>query len=417
MTTNQPNMDELKELIYQYIQQLAVFVPPGQAIKYFYKMFIDRTPLDEKGVRTDIRDALEALLSIPEFNDEEELKFLNRCYYSICNLWHIDITKRSHLEKLVSRLDDLPRGRARNPHTDRLRKLLHRFSQSRYAVLLRRQMDLGGYEGYDPFCKRNTGTVRDILADNFCLYRTATLSEELQFLQEQTLQSWWDTGIGSRQWFRLQETQQEIAFYRQQRKQGIEDVPSPIRYISIEELDQCLTFYDPKRSDALYLRARNFRRRLKAASSTHISHQVVCDYLMTSIRPLPEAIYKKLKRELLNALSSFEQGTTFENISIINLFRGLLDAIFLPGRRESGISIFQRFIEYAGPRKFVGVLLSIVLPCPMVRFELEKKLGYLYNYYENRLLQEVPWLLRFFEHINLAMVMNAQPLRYFKVVE
>ncbi|MGD1941112.1 MAG: hypothetical protein ACFB0G_07350 [Leptolyngbyaceae cyanobacterium] len=416
MATNQPNMDELKELIYKYIQQLAVFVPPGQAIKYFYKMFIDRTPLDENGARRDIRDALEELLDMPEFSDEEALKFLNRCYYSIGNLWLMDVSKRPHLEKLVGRLDDLPGGRARNPYTARLRRLLHLFGQSRYAVLLRRQMDLGGYEGYDPFHRRRTGKVRDILADNFCLYRAATLSEDLQLLHEQTEQSWWDTGIGSSQWFRLQETQQEIAFYRQQRGQGIKDVFSPMRYISTEELDQCLTFYDPMRRNALSLRARNLCRKLKAASSTHISPQVVCDYLMASIRPLPEAIYKKLRRELLTALSRFEQGVAFVGVSVINLFRGLLDAIFLPGSRDSEISVFQRFIEYAGPRKFVGVILSIVLPCPMVRFELEKKLGYLYSHHENERLEEVPWLLQFFEHINLAIVMNAEPLRYFKVV-
>ena len=43
----------------------------------------------------------------------------------------------------------------------------------------------------------------------------------------------------------------------------------------------------------------------------------------------------------------------------------------------------------------------------MIRFELGKKLGTLYRYFENHRIEAADWVLDFFDHMNLALVMNA----------
>jgi hypothetical protein len=102
--------------------------------------------------------------------------------------------------------------------------------------------------------------------------------------------------------------------------------------------------------------------------------------------------------------------------TVINLFRRLLNTAFLPELSTSSILRLRQLLDTSGPASMTTVLLSLVLACPMIRFELEKKLGFLYRYFEDSSIKAVQWVVDFFEHINLALVMNAKPIGYFSWV-
>jgi hypothetical protein len=137
---------------------------------------------------------------------------------------------------------------------------------------------------------------------------------------------------------------------------------------------------------------------------------------MASIAALPGQTRDKLYRELVRALGTIDEQASMAISTVINLFTRLLNAIFLPEFNTSSILRFQHYVNRSGSMSITGVLLSLLLACPMIRFVLEKKLGYLYRYFEQASLRTEQWVVNFFEHVNLALVMNAKPIGYFSVV-
>jgi hypothetical protein len=411
MTTNRKQSEQAKEHIYRYIQDLASNALPEQAVEDLYGLLWNRIAVNHN----DVRQALTVVITADSFSQEEGLQFINRCFYSICNPWHLDTRKRAHLEQLVGRLSDLPEPEATNPVTAKLRDRIQTFNRGDYGDCLRRQMRLGGYAGYDPRHRQHLGLVGDILPDHFCLYRSATRTRDIEELESATCNHPWQSGIGAKQLVRLGQSHRQLKQYWVQRRRGAPDIHNPTR-LPVAELDQCLTHYHPNRQDGLHLRAKHLWGQMQPSRRYGTVQPVVRDYLIRSIEPLPTGVRNKLTREFFDGLTTIEQQAAMVMGNVINLFSRLLDGIFLPTENTSSIIRLQRCLDRAGPMAMTSVLLSIVLACPMVRFSLERKLGYLYRSFEKDRLEDRPWVVTFFEHINLALVMNAEPLRYFPAV-
>ena len=410
MATNTEIIERSKELVYGYIQQLAAKPSPEQAIDGFYDLLWNRVAIG----RDDVRAALETVLAAKSFAGEEGQHFLNRCFYSIGNPWHLNNEKRPYLAPLIAGLEQLSDPKATNPLTLKLRRQIKAFDRSEYGQCLRRQMRLGGYQGYDPRRREYNGTVADILPQHFSLYRSATRTRDIANLED-TYENVLRSGTAYRQLCRLKQSHREIRNYIEQRQQGLENLHKPTR-LPTRELDQCLTYYRPQREGSLNQRARQLDQQMRRTRSYGLLEPMVRDYLMTTIEPLPVSVKNKMMRSFYDVMKSVEAGVPAATPIIIQLFKRLLDAIFLTGERISGINQLQLCLEKAGSMPVTSVLLSIVLASPMVRFPLERKLGFLYDRYENQPLDEVPWLVNFLEHMNLALVMNAEPLWYFSAV-
>ncbi len=54
----------------------------------------------------------------------------------------------------------------------------------------------------------------------------------------------------------------------------------------------------------------------------------------------------------------------------------------------------------------IGLLLKIALLSNQIKPELEKRVGMLFNHYEGRNLDEIKWLVKYLESVNLALVVN-----------
>jgi hypothetical protein len=70
----------------------------------------------------------------------------------------------------------------------------------------------------------------------------------------------------------------------------------------------------------------------------------------------------------------------------------------------------ERYVNAISPCKFAAILLNLVLGCPMVLHKLEERLTAIYIHHEKRAIQSLQWLVKFFEFMHLALVMN---FRYF----
>ncbi len=63
-------------------------------------------------------------------------------------------------------------------------------------------------------------------------------------------------------------------------------------------------------------------------------------------------------------------------------------------------------ISNIGSLRTIGLLLKIALLSNQIKPELEKRVGILFNHYESRNLDEIKWLVKYLESVNLALVVN-----------
>jgi hypothetical protein len=403
--------DQAKEVVYDYIWGLARNVPPEQALAAFYDLLYNRIAVG----RQDVIASLDRVVGADDFNREKGLQFLNRSFYTICNPWHLDSERMPYLEQLIDQLNHLPETSAYNPYTRLLRQRLHDFNQGDYGDCLHRQMRLGAYGQTSVQKHRYQGVVGEYLPDYFYLYCSTTRTPDIEELEQAVYDNPLESGLGYKQAKKLEEVHRAIGQYRRAHLKGETGLVNPTR-LPVAEFHQGLIDYHPKQPSGFNSRALELEDKISPTTRYGSGRPIVEDYLMAAIEALPDKTRDKLHRELVRSLGTIDEQASMAVSTVINLFTRLLNAIFLPEFNTSSVLRFQQYVDRSGSKSITGVLLSLLLACPMIRFDLEKKLGYLYRYFERASLKTEQWVVNFFEHVNLALVMNAKQIGYFSVV-
>jgi hypothetical protein len=400
-------VEQARNIVYDYIWRLARCERPETALNAFYDLLYRRIAVGEQEIVTN----LDMVIEEAGFKQEKGLQFLNRAFYTLCNPWHLYFEMMPYLNQLIETLNHLPEPSAQDPLTRLLQRRLQDFNQSQYGDCLRRQMRLGIYS---PKGQDYQGLVGDHLADYFYLYCSTTRTPDIEELEQMVYDDPLQSGLGFKQSQKLEEMYRAIGQYYYLRRRGETNLVNPTR-LSVPEFERGLLDYHCKRPDGYSQRAEVLETQIFPTRQYGSCRSIIQDYLMAAIEFLPQSIREKFRRDFFRALSTVEDEATMAVSTQINLFTRLLNAVFLPAFNISNICSFQRNVDRSDPMSIVRVLLSLLLPCRMIRFDLEKKLGFLYRHFENTSIQAVPWVMEFFEHINLALVMNAKKIGYFSV--
>lgn len=350
---------------------------------------------------------LDIIIYSPGFKADEGLLFINRCFYSICNRWHSYSGLAKYIAFFIRHLDDLA-GAAHSREKRILRERMRAYRESSYADHLRRQMRLNEVEK-EITQKEKVG---DYLPDLFYLYRTTTRTPDIEALEDRNKRA--NSGLRKRQYRKLVCEYRAIVDYYNRKVNGEADLPIPIKGMSKQEFDDSLHHYHPLRKASFNQVAESIRKPLPALSSEE-AYLTVQNYVMRPCHPFPKAVRERLKRNVHSALNTLEEVDYIGDSGVIAIFKRILYGILLPDRSDSSIQRLKENIQNAGVKELVSVVLSIVLACPMIRYELEKILGFLYEYFESSRVAVEKWLIDFFQHINLALVTNAKQLRYFEL--
>lgn len=401
--------EHAKDAVYDYIRGLARDVPPDDALVAFYRLLCDRIAVG----RQDVIRNLDLVIQSEIFKQEPGLHFLNRSFYTICNPWHLNSEMVPYLDRLIERLNQLPESSAQDPLTRQLRRRLHDFNQGDYGACLRRQMRLNRTQPSDR--PQRQAVLGDYLADYFYLYCSTTRTPDIEELEQSVHDDPFKSGLGRKQSKKLEEIYRAISHYRRLRSQGAKTLNNPTK-LPMADFERGFWEYHPKRQGGFYRRAQAFEQQTQNPMRYEKYRPIIQDYLATSLEHLPSRNRDKLYRGFFRALSTFEAQSSMAISTVISLFTRLLNAVFLPEANTSNILRLQQLLDTSGPAAFTTILLSLVLACPMIRFELERKLGFVYRYFEERSLKTVQWVVDFFEHINLALVMNAKQIGYFSWV-
>ncbi|NJL47692.1 MAG: hypothetical protein HC929_09675 [Leptolyngbyaceae cyanobacterium SM2_5_2] len=130
---------------------------------------------------TNVRLALERIVTQHDFDGLEGLQFINRCIYTAINPLHLDAARHDDLKRLVDKLAMAP-SNAQNPNTRKLRRVLHRYIQHDMYQHIRRQARL-----IEPPMKGSEKVIGDLLSNYSFLYVNATVTSDIKRLDTEDL--------------------------------------------------------------------------------------------------------------------------------------------------------------------------------------------------------------------------------------
>lgn len=368
----------------------------------FYQMLWDGvTPSNPK-----VRTALQRVATSPEFK-EYGLQFINRCYYTVCNPLHLN-QRHTDLARLILQLEQIPSKRGNSPTVRHLRDFLMAYRNSEYYQVLKRHMRLVDEVG-NASAPQASVSFGDNFGRYFFVYLEATQTPDIADTSEDL-----SSGVEQKRDLRLKEIRRQLAAFKRSRRRarGVQ-APNPTDF-SDEVLLEVIEEYRPGRRHSFRNQARLFEKSLrplrtmgdfKAALLRHVIQPIVAAKL-----PFAKGFSRWLQKEL-DKLEDNE--IPINATSKIIVFQKLLAAIIKHEEGQPNGDFFRRLLKQAGPRLVTSFLLNMTLACQMVRFDLERRFAHLFHIFEKEKTQAVQWLAEAFEHMNLALALNAKYLGYF----
>jgi hypothetical protein len=398
----------LEEAIYQHFQHWRRQESPHQLIERFRHLLLDAATYPDSTVAK----ALFALSQEP--NAEREFKYvLNRCCYTLINLWYTQPRDHWAIPELIGLFDDLAAPPAA-PEVQRIRNLAQEFGHSdQYAALGRLRQIFSE--------SKETGATAISAVDEQPLgYRI----RHYPFLYDNSLLTK-DSG---------QEQKQNIGDLR--RKAELDLAIRMARYhsgvvagqsLSSSANPTLLTVPDFKASVGYYTGkidgsrthkdlARWFATYSKTARSFRDFKDEFVDYLISPIAAA-EPKYngnhftRNLRQYLRETLSEFDDQR-LNSFMVVETCRRVLNFLVVDSPKHPVFRRYCHLIEDVGYTLTMGLLLRVVLFCTAAKPWLERCFSILFNLHERRFCKEVPWLVTSLEHANVALITNFNDIGY-----
>ncbi|NJO72148.1 MAG: hypothetical protein HC825_11745, partial [Oscillatoriales cyanobacterium RM1_1_9] len=113
----------------------------------------------------------------------------------------------------------------------------------------------------------------------------------------------------------------------------------------------------------------------------------------------------KLYRQLQDTIPH-NNGELFDEFLLLRTCSQVLNFLVIDSPQKPNHFVFVDLIGNIGPIFTVGLLLKVVLLCRKVKPYLEKRISILFNHYESSAQDQVLWLVKVLENLNIALTAN-----------
>ena len=199
-------------------------------------------------------------------------------------------------------------------------------------------------------------------------------------------------------------------------------------HLSDQDLLAAINLYRPKRTNSFKRQADLFKSQTRQVRAVGEFKILILDHVAKPISQIEPRLQRYFDHLFQGTIAEFQSNTPLTQVVRIQMFRRLIHAVTNVSG-QAGIS-FLHFVHRVGPNIGTSLLLNIVLSCEMIRFELEKQLAHLYNQFddvENRIVDSLLYqlqtedeirnlLIEVYDHLNVALALNAKYLGYFNQV-
>lgn len=398
----------LEDLLYQHFQYWRKQEAPHELIERFRTLFFDLTNYPDSSV-------VSALLSLSEQETaDREFKYvLNRCCYTLINLWYTQPRDHWAIPELVQLFDKLPSAPSTNPRAKRVYSLVQDFAKTeQYASLVRFQQIMTPQR--EPEVSAAIAFDEQPLAYRIrhypFIYDSSLLTKDSGQEQKQNindLRRRAETDLGIR-----------LARYHAQYQMPAkaEQVVNPT-LLDGAGLNEALSFYTGKTHGRTHRdQARWFATYSKTVRSFRDFKDEFVDYLIHPIAAV-EPKYsgnhftRNLRQYLRETLAEFD-NQPLNSFILVETCRRLLNFLVVDSPQKPVFRNFRHLVSDVGHTLTMGLLLRLVLFCSAAKPWLERCFSVLFNVHERRTCKEVPWLVTSLEHANVALITNFGDVGY-----
>lgn len=395
--------ETLEDILYKHLQACRQQESPAQLIERFRALFIEAFPYTEREVWSALLD----LIARPEA--DREFKYtLNRCCYTLINPWSTQPSDHWAIARLIALFEELSEVEPKSRDSRRLRTLVHDFTNTdQYATLNRLRQFFESANGPEAetshtLQEKPLGTrIRSypFLYDNSLLTKDSTQEQKQNIL---ALRSREEANL------RLQLIRYQSASDGHTSNRRVNN-PT---LLDDTELKAAFSHYTGKVDGhrTQHDLACWFSTYSKTARSFKDFKEEFVDYLMypiVAIEPKYGSNHftRRLRQYLQETLSEFN-GQPLNNFIVVETCRKLLNFLVVDSPNRPVFRNFRQLLNDLGHTLTVGLLLRVVLFCSAAKPWLERCFSVLFNCHEQRVCQDVPWLVDALEHTNVALISN-----------
>jgi hypothetical protein len=401
-----------EKIIYDYLREYLTAHSPEETITEFRCLFIE-------GISQNItvRNAIDALV-YSKIKREKFFYVLNYCFYIIIVYW-LNNRDRSYILPLLRLFDNF--NYTAKYYTRRKQKitvLIQEFVRSTHYIQLKR---VTAVVEHKTITENDRDTkIADLLGRYTYLYQPLLVREKNILELSDLIQK---LQIERTKTFELKLAQHIIYRTRlieiakaQQFSHGagkiIRRIPNPT-LLSNKDLKIVLKQYIKKidKKITLYQLSRKFVARNKQEISYREFKRNLYFYLIYNIEPKNNNYdFSKKLWDLLDGI--YYQSDTLPIDDNLNLrtCRKLYQYLIISNCDRASAALRDRhqhnlllkLISNLGTAQTAMLLVKIVLICPLIKTDLEQRLAILYSCYETKNIEDVPWMVKFFEHFLIA---------------
>ncbi len=391
-----------EQVLYDYWLDRVRTDSPEELIEDFRRLFIEGRGYQEAPIYL----ALERLVKAKD----AEIRFyyfFNRCCHILVNRWQMQSTCQPAILELVSLLDNLPSpGPGHYSTANTLRHLVKKFTLSDDYVKLQRLARIISSQ----YSEETAPCVGTLINRYPYLYDHCLLSDESPREQRQTVRR---IKVKTERCFEVnlshyvtyQVRLGQVAHTPKTSEEAgriIQPVKNPT-LLNDKELNRALKHY-------LGTVAGNYT--YKELSQNFLANTVytptykdfkndLYDYLITSLDYGKGQFNQKLDDILQNTLPHCDQQKPSEFLRLRTSSQ-LLNYLVVESGQKPDHYIFMDMITNMGVTRTVGLLLKLILICPQAKPHLDKRFAILFNHYESYSCDQVPWLVKSLENLQVA---------------
>lgn len=403
----------LEDILYEHLQYWRKQEPPHKMIERFRSLFLDAANYPDSSVTN-------ALLGLAEQSTaDREFKYvLNRCCYTLINLWYTQPRDHWAIPELVRLLENAADVTSLDPRSRKIQGLVREFVTSdQYAALERLQRIFSAPKDLKAPL---TGLIDDqplayriryypFLYDNSLLTKDSD-QEQKQNISDLRRRAETDLGIRLAR-YHTHQNGLETGLS----KGGLLINPT---LLETSGLTEALGYYTGKFDGSRTHRdlARWFATYSKTARSFRDFKDEFVDYLVNPIAAV-EPKYngnhftRNLRQYVRETLAEFD-SQQLNSFLLVETCRRVLNFLVVDSPQRPVFRNFRHLVNDIGHTLTMGLLLRVVLFCSAAKPWLERCFSILFNLHERRYCKDVPWLITSLEHANVALITNFSDVGY-----
>lgn len=391
-----------EQVLYDYWLDRVRTDSPEELIEDFRRLFIEGRGYQEAPIYL----ALERLIKAKDA-EIRFYHFFNRCCHILINRWQMQPTCQLAIPELVSLLENLPPARQGYHSTSNtLRHLLKNFTLSDDYVKLQRLARIISSK-YSEETAPRVGTLinRYPYLYDHCLLSDESPREQRRTVRRIKVKTERCFEVNLSHYVTYQVRLRQVAHAPKTSEEAgriIQPVKNPT-LLNDKELNRALKYYvSPIEGNYTYKAlSQNFLANTVYSSTYKDFKNDLYDYLITSVDYGKGQFNKKLYDVLQNTLPQWDQQKPSEFL-ILRTSSQLFNYLVVESGQKPDHYIFIDMITNMGVTRTVGLLLKLVLVCRKVKPHLDKRFSILFNHYEGFSRDQVPWLVKSLESLQVA---------------